>query len=79
MQVTVVDTGGAVIKDVVFPEVDTLKGSKWEKNRDSIRLTSGAVKEFSIEGKKVFKLTLCSTGLYLAQRIIFQQDKLHKK
>lgn len=50
MQVTVVDTGGAVVKDVVFPEVDALKGSKWEKNRDSIRLTSGAVKEFSIEG-----------------------------
>ena len=50
MQVTVVDTGGAVAKDVVFPEVDALKGSKWEKNRDSIRLTSGAVKEFSIEG-----------------------------
>ena len=50
MQVTVVDTGGAVVKDVVFPEVDTLKGSKWEKNRDSIRLTGGAVKEFGIEG-----------------------------
>ena len=50
MQVTVVDTGGAVVKDVVFPEVDALKGSKWEKNKDSIRLTSGAVKEFSVEG-----------------------------
>ena len=65
MQVTVVDTEGAFVKDVVFPEVDTLKGSKWEKNKDSIRLTSGAVKEFSIEGSQVFKLTPHSTTFYL--------------
>ena len=49
MQVTVVDTEGTV-KDVIFPEVDSHRGSKWEKSNDQIRVTSGAVKEFSMEG-----------------------------
>ena len=52
MQVTVVDTEGTV-KDVVFPEVDVLRGSKWEKIQDQIRLTGGAIKEFSVDGTKL--------------------------
>ncbi len=51
-----IDTTGEV-KDVVFPDEDTLRNAgnknwekKWQNKKDSIRLTSGAVKKFGVEG-----------------------------